>query len=131
MRSIVLPAFRKMLERLPSNIQTDARAGFEKWKTDPRAVGWKRLHGTRAELHSVQVGLKHRAIGVVDKTNDVVIWMFVGSHETYNNWIDIHRQMAGAHWTGDRQVTGPLQQRRNKQPERTAASAQASLRKFG
>lgn len=98
MRSVVLPAFRKMLERLPEHVQQDARAGFEKWKQDPKSVGWKRLHGTRAELHSVQIGLRHRAIGVVDKTKGVVVWMFVGSHETYNHWIDVHRKMTAEHW---------------------------------
>ena len=114
MRSIVLPSFRKLLARLPADIQDEARTGFEKWKQDPRSVGWKRLLGTRAELYSVHVGTKHRAIGVVDKANDAVVWMFVGSHETYNNWIDIHRQVAGTHWTSDRKVTDLLNQRRNQ-----------------
>ena len=32
MRSLVSPAFRKMLDKLPQRVQDEARSGFAKWK---------------------------------------------------------------------------------------------------
>lgn len=98
MRSIVTPQFRKLLSDLPQKIQAEAREGFERWKEDPRAVGWKRLNGMHADVYSVEIGRRWRAIGVVSKEHDAVVWMFVGSHETYNRYIDIHRHMGQDAW---------------------------------
>lgn len=98
MRSIVAPQFRKMLEKLPARVQGEARAGFEKWKNDPRSVGWKRLSGMAADVHSVQIGNRYRALGVVSKEHDAVVWMFVGSHEDYNQFIEVRRKMSHDGW---------------------------------
>ena len=99
MRSIVSPNFKKMLEKLPVDVQEEARANFLRWKENPTAVGWKKLAGIKANMFSVEIGRRYRAIAVVDKEHDAAIWMFVGSHETYNNWINIHRQMTQENWT--------------------------------
>lgn len=98
MRSVVTAQFRKMLESLPQQVQEEARAGFEKWKQDPASVGWKRLAGMVAEVHSVEIGRRWRAIGVVSKEHQAVVWTFVGSHETYNRYIEIHRKMSQSAW---------------------------------
>jgi hypothetical protein len=87
-----------MLEALPAQVQADARAGFEKWKQDPQSVGWKKVAGMRAEVHSVEIGLRWRALGVVSKEHDAVVWVFAGSHETYNNYISSHRKMSQGAW---------------------------------
>ena len=87
-----------MLEDLPKQVQQEAREGFERWKTDPRSVGWKRLSGMHADVHSVEIGRRWRALGVVSKEHNAVVWMFVGSHETYNRYIDIHRKMGQDAW---------------------------------
>lgn len=98
MRSIVTPQFRKMLASLPTKVQEDARAGFAKWKDSPQSVGWKRISGMRADVHSVEIGLRWRAIGVVSKEHNAVVWVFAGSHETYNNFISSHRKTATLGW---------------------------------
>ena len=98
MRSIVTSQFRKMLDALPKHIQEEARAGFAKWKQDPQSVGWKRITGMRADVHSVEIGLRWRALGVVSKEHDAVVWCFVGSHETYNNYISSHRKISQTAW---------------------------------
>lgn len=98
MRSIVTTQFRKMLDSLPAHIQDEARAGFVKWKEDPKSVGWKRLTGMRADVHSVEIGLRWRAVGVVSKEHNAVVWFFVGSHEAYNNYIASHRGMSHSAW---------------------------------
>lgn len=91
MRSVVTPAFRKMLDDLPERVQAAAREGFATWKQDRQAVGWKRLTGPVADLYSVQIGSHWRAIALVSKPHDAVVWLFVGSHETYNHYIKIQR----------------------------------------
>lgn len=99
MRSIVSPNFKKMLEKLPPDVQEEAKSNFLKWKQDPSLVGWKKLAGMKANLFSVEIGRRYRAIAIVEKEHDAAVWMFVGSHETYNNWLNIHRQMTQENWT--------------------------------
>lgn len=98
MRSIVTPQFRKLLDSLPERVQEDARAGFERWKQDPQLVGWKALNGMRASVYSVQIGMRHRAIAVLSKEHNTAVWMYVGSHEDYNNYVDVRRQMTQKNW---------------------------------
>lgn len=101
-RSIVTPKFRDMLAKLPAHIQKEARAGFEAWQKDPALVGWKRLKmmNSTADVFSVEIGLRYRAIGVLSKEHNAVVWVFAGSHETYNNFIDIRRSMNQEKWLG-------------------------------
>lgn len=101
-RSIVTPKFRDMLAKLPTHIQKEARAGFEAWQKDPALVGWKRLKmmNSTADVFSVEIGLRYRAIGVLSKEHNAVVWVFAGSHETYNNFIDIRRSMNQEKWLG-------------------------------
>lgn len=101
-RSIVTPQFREMLAKLPAHIQKSAREGFEAWRKDPALVGWKRLKmmNSTADVFSVEIGLRYRAIGVLSKEHHAVVWLFAGSHETYNNFIDIRRSMNQEKWLG-------------------------------
>lgn len=94
MRSIVSSQFRKQLEKLPAKVQAEARAGFQRWKHNPSSVGWKRLAGPVSEMWSVQIGNRYRAIGILSKPDNAVVWTFVGSHEDYNNYIKIHASMS-------------------------------------
>lgn len=112
MRSIVTPQFRKLLDSLPERVREDARAGFERWKQDPQAVGWKALSGMRANVYSVQIGMRHRAIAVFSKEHNTAVWMYVGSHEDYNNYVELRRQMTQKNWLATsmhRLETGLLQ----------------------
>lgn len=117
-RSIVTPKFRDMLEKLPAHVQKQAREGFEAWRRDPSLVGWKRLTGMKsnAEVFSVEIGLRYRAIGVVSKEHNAVVWLFAGSHETYNNYIEIRRSLTQEKWLGHSVVERLQQQRTKKQP---------------
>jgi len=90
-----------MLNDLPQHVQDHARQGFERWKQNKASVGWKRLNGTRAELYSVEIGNRYRAIGVVSKEHNAVVWMFVGSHETYNNFVEIRRNLPQENYFND------------------------------
>ena len=110
-RSVVTPQFRKMLNDLPERVQQEARAAFERWKTDPQSVGWKPLAGMHAPVHSVEIGRRYRAIGVVDKERNAVVWVFAGSHETYNRFIESHRKFSLNNWVPG-SVASRLEQRR-------------------
>lgn len=101
-RSIVTPKFRDMLASLPAHIQKEAREGFAAWQRDPALVGWKRLKmmNSTADVFSVEIGLRYRAIGILSKEHNAVVWVFAGSHETYNNFINIRRSMNQEKWLG-------------------------------
>ena len=117
-RSIVTPKFRDMLDKLPEHVQKQAREGFNTWKRDPTLVGWKRLTGMKnnADVFSVEIGLRYRAIGVLSKEHNAVVWMFVGSHETYNNYIEIRRSLTQDKWLGHNILERLKQQRTAVQP---------------
>lgn len=124
-RSIVTPQFRKMLNDLPERIQQEARQGFERWKSDPRSVGWKPLSGMHAQVHSVEIGRRYRAIGVVDKERNAVVWVFAGSHETYNRFIESHRKLSLKDWV-PASVSERLNQRRQQYANKSATGRRVS-----
>lgn len=120
MRSITTPQFKKLLADLPERTQDDARAGFQRWKDNPLSVGWKSLSGMHANVYSVEIGRRHRAIAVVSKEHNTAVWMFVGSHETYNNYVEARRQMTQKNWLAtsmerlESGMTEALKQRREE-----------------
>lgn len=115
MRSILSPQFRKMLDKLPQKIQDEARESFVRWKADPKAVGWKRLSGMNGDVWSSQIGLRYRAVGVVSKEHNAVVWMFVGSHEDYNQFIEVRRQMSQKNWLDSGNLRERLEFRRQEE----------------
>jgi len=90
-RSIRTADFIKQLDALPVHVQEQARAGFQLWKQDPLRVGWHRLQGVPAPIYAAEIGLRWRALAVVDKATDTCVWSFIGSHETYNKVIERYR----------------------------------------
>lgn len=112
-RSITTKTFKKLLDELPQTVQEEARKGFKMWKDDLHAVGWKKLTGMAAEVYSVEIGRRYRAIGILSKENEAVVWEFIGSHETYNKFIEKRRQMSFKNWTESVQFK-PLDIRRKE-----------------
>lgn len=95
MRSVRHKHFNKAFDSLTPQLQNSARIAFQKWQADPQAVGWKRLSGTKANLFSAEIGYGARAIALVardDRGEMMACWLWVGTHETYNHFIDIQRQ---------------------------------------
>jgi hypothetical protein len=109
-----------MLDRLPQKVQEEAREGFARWKEDPRSVGFKHLTGMSGNVWSVQIGNRYRALGVVSKEHNAIAWMFVGSHEDYNQFIEVRRQMSQKGWLG-----GGLRERLEARRGTTAPIAKA------
>lgn len=113
MRSIVTPQFRKMLSELPERIQEEAREGFARWKEEPQSVGWKKLAGMHSDVYSVEIGRRYRAMCVVSKEHNTAVWVFAGSHETYNNFISIRRSMKIEGWLS-KDISERIKERREE-----------------
>lgn len=107
MESCRHPSFIKAFDNLPKEVQALARDTFQKWKESPGSVGWHRLKQCKAEVFSAEMGLFYRAVGVVTKNDqglDRCTWLWIGSHETYNNWIKVQQQRVASTWTKDASV---------------------------
>ena len=83
MKSKVTREFRKRFERLPPDIQKQARAAYRLWKVDPYYPGlqFKRID-SQEPVYSVRIGLHYRAVGT--KIGDTILWNFIGSHAEYD-----------------------------------------------
>ena len=74
--------FWKCLEALPNDVQGLARKNFDLLKLNPAhpSLQFKLMGG--GKLHSVRVGLHHRALGL--PRPDGVHWFWIGSHADYD-----------------------------------------------
>ena len=84
MNSRTTERFRKAFQRLPPHVQRQARAAYRLWKQDPfhSSLQFKQIH-SREPIYSVRIGLGWRALGI--RSDDTVIWFWVGSHAEYDN----------------------------------------------
>jgi hypothetical protein len=78
--------FRKLLLELPSDVQKQARQTYRTWLRDPwhPSLRFKQIHPTES-IYSVRISLGWRAVGV--RSDDVVIWYWIGSHASYDKLI--------------------------------------------
>ncbi len=84
MTSRTTERFRKAFSKLPPNVQRQAKAAYRLWLRDPShpSLQFKRVHA-REPIYSVRVGIGWRAVGV--RSNDTVVWFWIGSHAEYDN----------------------------------------------
>jgi len=75
--------FRKAFQKLPPNVQRQARAAYRLWMSDLShpSLQFKRVHA-RDPIYSVRVSLGWRAVGV--RSGDTVVWFWIGSHAEYD-----------------------------------------------
>ena len=75
--------FLKQFLDLPPDIQNQAKESYRRFQTDPyhSSLHFKCIN-TQSNLYSVRIGMHYRAVGV--KQGDTIIWLFIGSHEDYN-----------------------------------------------
>lgn len=83
--------FRKAFQRLPKEIQTQAKRTYQQWKRNPYqpALEFKRVHPIKP-VYSVRIGLKWRAVGILE--NNVIVWFWIGSHEEYHQLLILLRR---------------------------------------
>ena len=83
MKSKASGRFWKCYNNLPEHIQRLADKNYRLWVANPHhpSLDFKRLKGGGRRF-SVRVGDHYRALG--EKTDDGVVWVWVGTHEEYN-----------------------------------------------
>ncbi len=83
MISYTTKRFRSCFERLPQDVQEQAREAYKQWNENPShpALRFKRVHPTQP-VFSVRVSMYYRAVGV--RESDSMIWFWIGSHAEYD-----------------------------------------------
>ena len=84
MKSKLTKGFRKRLERLPPDIQDQAKAAYRLFKVDPyySSLHFKRID-PQEPIYSVRIGLHYRAVGFWE--GDTILWDFIGTHAEYDH----------------------------------------------
>jgi len=75
--------FREAFEKLPSEIQRQAREAYRRFQENPNHPGlrFKKVHRTKP-IYSVRISLQYRALGV--REGEDIIWFWIGSHADYD-----------------------------------------------
>ena len=84
MKSGLTRGFRKRFDRLPTDIQEQAKAAYRLWKADPYypSLQFKRID-PEEPIYSVRIGLHYRAVGI--REGDTILWYFIGTHAEYDH----------------------------------------------
>ncbi|MEK6606089.1 MAG: hypothetical protein AABZ30_00340 [Myxococcota bacterium] len=86
MKSWTTARFRSALESLPESVRQHAKQAYRLFRVNPAhpSLRFKRVHATKP-LHSVRIGLGHRALGV--REGDTIVWFWIGSHAEYDRLV--------------------------------------------
>ncbi len=86
MKSRTTLQFRKALERLPEQVQEQARGAYRQFIQDPShpSLRFKKVH-PELPVYSARISKSYRAVGQLD--GDTVVWFWVGSHAEYDRLI--------------------------------------------
>lgn len=84
MKSRTTESFAACFAKLPLEVQEQARRAYALWLQNPLVPGlqFKRIYASNEVVYSVRIGLKWRALGLLD--NDVITWFWIGSHAEYD-----------------------------------------------
>ncbi|MDT3739140.1 MAG: hypothetical protein RO257_06510 [Candidatus Kapabacteria bacterium] len=83
MKHIAVNSFWDMFEKLPIEIQINAKKKFELLKSNPSHPS---LHLKEVnEYWSIRIGIKYRALGIQKDEN--IIWFWIGKHNDYDKLI--------------------------------------------
>ncbi len=87
MISHITADFRKRFQRLPSDIQSQAKQSYRLWQSNPQhsSLDYERVSQT-IPLYSVRIGLHWRALALKDA--DALDWFWIGPHSQYDKLLD-------------------------------------------
>ena len=74
--------FRQCFEKLPTQVQSEARDAFRFFQKDSsyQSLNFKKVH-SREPIYSVRINLNYRALG--RKEGHEIMWFWIGSHDDY------------------------------------------------
>ena len=77
--------FRKLFAVLPQRIKETSYKNYELWKENPfhPSLEFKKVK-PQENIWSVRVGIGWRALGVIKKNEDKIVWFWIGSHSEYD-----------------------------------------------
>ena len=83
MISRVKPSFWALYNRLPEDIQAQAREAYARFAENPDHPGlnFKKLHGA-PNWWSVRVSQQYRAVGA--REGETIRWFWIGSHQDFD-----------------------------------------------
>ena len=83
MTSHTTEQFRKLLSRLPKDIQKQAKEAYAHFEKNPDHPGlrFKRVHSKRP-VYAVRISRDYRALGIIQHSE--IIWFWIGSHSDYD-----------------------------------------------
>lgn len=83
-KSHVSKQWRKQFEALPDQVKDQAQVVYEKWKQDPDAVDFSPMKTVgQTGVWKINIGRRYRTVGKQD--GNTIMWLWIGSHESYNN----------------------------------------------
>lgn len=87
MTSRITADFRKRFQRLPLDVQEQARQSYHRWRNNPQHPGldYKCVSQT-IPLYSVRIGLHWRALALKDA--EMLNWFWIGPHAQYDKLLD-------------------------------------------
>ena len=86
MRSKATARFWTLYSQLPPRTQRLADKAYRLWRCDHShpSLHFKKLQGAH-DLFSVRLGDHHRAVGLL--RNDLVIWVWIGTHQEFDSML--------------------------------------------
>ena len=75
-------SFRVAFDRLPSNIQVEAREAYRLFVRNPDhpSLRFEKKH-TKRPIWSARINREYRVLGVIE--GDTIIWFWIGPHDQY------------------------------------------------
>ncbi len=88
MNSHITAEFRELFNKLPERVKKTSKRNFKIWKENPDHPGiqFKKIDPNQP-IFSVRVGIGWRAVGVIEKESNTIIWFWIGSHADYEKLI--------------------------------------------
>lgn len=86
MKSHINDNFLKAYRRLPKEIREQARKAYRLFKENPAhpSLHFKSIHPSEP-FYSARISRGYRTVGI--RTDDVIIWFWIGSHTDYDKLI--------------------------------------------
>jgi hypothetical protein len=78
--------FRKLYDKLPKEVQDQAKAAFALFKDDPfhNSLHFKEVDNEES-IWAVRIGLHYRALGI--REDNTIYWYWIGTHAEYDKLV--------------------------------------------